>query len=321
MDKKSSDSLSDKITADFDEDLYTAVWMAIIARRHLMVSSPDIVRTQTEIEGIIRSTWNAQDVLTIRCDSSTTFESLCSLLINPTKEDAVRSVALVTGLEQTTEETQIQMAEMLRTEQFVLENRHFKAPHDLFTIIAVIEARNNRETELAKPLMQRLWFRQPHVPVELGGDSSLTSGSSSGFSMGRGTVLSESALLEKVLLMRKKVSSVTIVPEIRRYLYDIIVYTRLHRMVVGGVATFVIRDLEEFMRAICVVNDYEYCIPSVVKIAVRKLLPMRIQVLQKAENEPTLQWGSDIRLVQEMIMRWNADFIVEDVLNHVQPPI
>ncbi|GME77349.1 unnamed protein product [Ambrosiozyma monospora] len=92
-------------------------------------------------------------------------------------------------------------------------------------------------------------------------------------------------------------------------------------MVTGGIPTFLIESMHSFLKVYAAINNYDYVIPEMVKVAAKKLLPLHINILSDPNDEPTLLYGSDVRLVGQVINKWNEELVVEDIVNNVQPPV
>jgi MoxR-like ATPase len=119
---------------------------------------------------------------------------------------------------------------------------------------------------------------------------------------------------------RNKAEKVTLVPEIRQYMQDIVLFLRNHRLVDKGVSPKAGKDLEVLVRMLCVLHDYDFATPSLVAVAARKLFPFRVQVCEPID-EPSLKYGGDIKIVTQWMKKWDAELIVEDVINAVPPPL
>lgn len=125
---------------------------------------------------------------------------------------------------------------------------------------------------------------------------------------------------EQLTRMRLKMRSLTLVPDVRRYMQDIIVFTRFNRLVKSGVSPRVTHDLELLVRSLCLLQDLDFATPSIVSTAVRKMLPMKVE-LCAPEKEPSLQWGGDLDVARVWLGNWNNDLLVESILETVPPPL
>lgn len=117
-----------------------------------------------------------------------------------------------------------------------------------------------------------------------------------------------------------KGQDITLVPDIRQYMQDIVLFLRNHRLVSKGVSPKSVKDFEFLVRMLSVLHDYDFATPSLVAIAAKKLFPFRIQVCHPID-EPTLKYGGDIKIVAQWMKKWDSELIVEDIINCVPPPL
>lgn len=130
------------------------------------------------------------------------------------------------------------------------------------------------------------------------------------------TIISESYLQ----MMRERMKALTIIADIKRYMQDIVVFLRTHRLVRRGIPTKAVKDFDLLVRALCTLHDYQYATPSIVAIAARKVFPLKIELCHP-EDEPTLNYGGDINIITNWLKKWDQSLIIEDVLNNVEPPL
>lgn len=119
---------------------------------------------------------------------------------------------------------------------------------------------------------------------------------------------------------RKRAEKITIVPDIRQYIQDTVLFVRNHRLVAKGVSPKASKDLEFLVRLLCVLHDYDFATPSLVAVAARKLFPFRIEICNP-KDEPSLKYGGDIKIVTQWMKKWDTELVVEDVINVVPPPL
>lgn len=67
-------------------------------------------------------------------------------------------------------------------------------------------------------------------------------------------------------------------------------------------------------------HNLSYVPPSLVALAARKVYPHRI-IITTPENERSMQWGSDIKAVREMLEGMTVEDIIEEVLTQVEVPL
>lgn len=68
------------------------------------------------------------------------------------------------------------------------------------------------------------------------------------------------------------------------------------------------------------VENSDYATPTLVAKAARKVFPLKVDICRRPEDEPTLHYGSDIKLISNWLQKWDAELIIEDVLNIVPAP-
>jgi hypothetical protein len=67
-------------------------------------------------------------------------------------------------------------------------------------------------------------------------------------------------------------------------------------------------------------HSLSFITPSLVALAVRKIYPHRL-VLMKAKRERSLQWGSSLDAVTELLRDVTVEDIIEEVLESVETPL
>ena len=67
-------------------------------------------------------------------------------------------------------------------------------------------------------------------------------------------------------------------------------------------------------------HGLDYIPPSLIALAVRKVYRHRI-VLARPENERSLQWGSDLKAIDELMAGITIDDVIEEVLQTVETPL
>lgn len=67
-------------------------------------------------------------------------------------------------------------------------------------------------------------------------------------------------------------------------------------------------------------HSLQFVTPSLVILATRKIYPHRIQIVAP-ENERSLQYGSDIRVVTALLKVATPESVIEEVLALVETPL
>lgn len=111
--------------------------------------------------------------------------------------------------------------------------------------------------------------------------------------------------LEHIVQCRKKVQNVTIHPSIRRYVLDIIVHIRMHRLSRqasgGGASTASLRDVLDLCQMLSFKDKRDFVIPESVKLACQWYFPMHMDLIGESSEEISLLYGSNPILVQELV--------------------
>ncbi|QDS77278.1 hypothetical protein FKW77_004010 [Venturia effusa] len=115
-------------------------------------------------------------------------------------------------------------------------------------------------------------------------------------------------------------SKVRLSSDVRCYLHDIVVFTRMHRAVASGVSAMATRHLYALVNALAPLHGIDYVTPSLVALAARKIYTHRL-VITAPENERSTQWGSSVEAVAELLEGVTVEDIIEDVLETVQVPL
>ncbi|OWB83905.1 hypothetical protein B5S33_g2541 [[Candida] boidinii] len=350
FDVKRLSLVSSELGLAFDEDLFMALWLSLVAKRNILVASSNAQLTAKEIKYIMRDVWGIRNLLVINCNTNTEFTDVKKIIesgvsdINgatnygssetdeslpaaynlntaseglPTNSDNASMVVLFIGLELTTRKVQQQLLNFIEIERV-------KPERELFTLIPIIESKKSLEIDLDPFLLEAIWFRQTHTANSsysfIENSNSISSSEISpvrtDFPLQNETETNQQ--IKKLRILKEKIN---INPDISRYIYDIMIFARMHRMVSGGLPTYIRRDLEAFVTYLAAVNGYQYIIPKMVVLACQKLLPLKLRLVSIPEEELTLMYGSDIRLIREVLPKWNADLVVKDVIDNVQPPI
>jgi hypothetical protein len=73
-------------------------------------------------------------------------------------------------------------------------------------------------------------------------------------------------------------------------------------------------------RVLAPLHSLTYITPSLVALAARKTYPHRV-VLAAPERERSLQWGSQLAAVKELMNGVTVEDIIEEVLENVDTPL
>lgn len=114
--------------------------------------------------------------------------------------------------------------------------------------------------------------------------------------------------------------SASITPEIRRYLQDVVVFLRMAHGVDGGVTPSATIQFVNLARYLAPLHGIDFVTPSLVALAARKIYPHRLLVA-KPERDRSMQWGSDIKALGDLLHDLTAEAIIEGVLATIPSPV
>jgi hypothetical protein len=76
----------------------------------------------------------------------------------------------------------------------------------------------------------------------------------------------------------------------------------------------------DWYRYLAPLHGLDYVTPSIVALAAKKIYPHRIQIAPP-EKERSMQYGSDLNAVQELLDGITPERVIEAVLNSVECPL
>lgn len=138
-----------------------------------------------------------------------------------------------------------------------------------------------------------------------------TASSSSSYNPFKSLTLSE---------IKEKIRSITITTEVKTYIYDLIVEVRYSRFIKGGLPTYILSDLTDFVRFKAYMLNMTYVTPAIVKRCFKIILPLRLHLIEK-EDDPTYLYGSNPALVQQLINVLDVNDVIDIAISNVRPPI
>ena len=101
--------------------------------------------------------------------------------------------------------------------------------------------------------------------------------------------------------------------EVKQYQMNIVSFLRVHRAVFSGISAVATKHFDKLAKCMAPLQGITYVTPSLVCMAARKIYPHRIHIV-KAEQDRSMQWGSDLGAVTTLLEGISADDVVEDVL-------
>lgn len=340
-------------------NLYISLHLCFVGNKNLLVSSDRIDDAESQIIKLLTETFDftkEENIRTIHCDSKTSYKDLL-LFIEKSKAVASASlkrstlrrqrsnisdsdtsklssdsdmssqpgiitptILIFKNLDKTSQGFQVSLLETIRSyERTSSKCSDLTFSKGIFLVIGLVKNINGTETSLYRYLQYYFWFRQSHIYGQMPNSSKNVSNVSLAESQrSKNSILP--LTLEDIYDGREKILKIAIVPEIRRYIHDILIFVRNHRMVTQGIPTRFVKDIGLMVRCIGYINGYQYITPYLVKIASRKIFPIKINLVNY-DREMSLNWGSDIALTKAFVEKWDADLVLENVLSTVKPPL
>ena len=76
----------------------------------------------------------------------------------------------------------------------------------------------------------------------------------------------------------------------------------------------------DISRYLAVIHGQTYVSPSLVALAIRKIYPHRITILEP-EAERSIQYGSDLKAVSAVLKEYHPSKVIEEILASVDIPV
>lgn len=96
---------------------------------------------------------------------------------------------------------------------------------------------------------------------------------------------------------------------IRRYVLDIIVHLRMHRLSrashAGGVHTRSLQDMVLLCKWVAYLKGYTFVTPEMVQTAAKQYFPWHLQLIEESKHDASTMYGSQPELVDELIDRFS----------------
>jgi len=108
--------------------------------------------------------------------------------------------------------------------------------------------------------------------------------------------------------------------EVRAYLQNVVTFLRMHRAVGGGISPRATQHFSLLVRCLAPIHGIEFVYPSLVSLAARKIYSHRITI-SSAEDEKSMQYGSDLAAVSSMLEGITPEQVIESVLEDVEVPL
>lgn len=230
------------------------------------------------------------------------------------------------------DDVQIQALELVRRRRIFSRTTVHAVP-EVFLIIGLIST-SSKDVRLNKHLVDRIFISHYHDPEdgfpnleEIDGayasdDQASTSSvvHLSTSNLQEGSKLDRRVEMKMIERLRDMGDSATMTSEIRRYLQNIVVFLRLERGVAGGVSPYATLQFEALAKYLAPLHALTFVTPSLIALAAKKIYPHRI-LMASPEKERSMQYGSDLEAVKEMLTGVSPETVIEAVLETVDCPL
>lgn len=132
-----------------------------------------------------------------------------------------------------------------------------------------------------------------------------------------GPLITESDITTLSLASRE----VSVDVEILRYQMNLVSFLRMHHAVAGGIAPLATKHFDVLIRSMAVLHGLDYVTPALVTLALRKIYLHRIRIVQDPTKERSVQWGSKVAAVEQLLEGIGPEEVMEDVIDLVDVPL
>ncbi|KAH8664072.1 hypothetical protein BX600DRAFT_512141 [Xylariales sp. PMI_506] len=115
-------------------------------------------------------------------------------------------------------------------------------------------------------------------------------------------------------------SNVVVDVDVLRYQMNLVAFMRTHHAVAGGIGPTATKHFEQLSRSMATLHGLEYVTPALVVLAARKVYLHRIRIVTPAQ-ERSMQWGSELAAVEQMLDGVGPEDVIEDVIEMVDVPL
>ncbi|KAJ5098699.1 hypothetical protein N7532_005700 [Penicillium argentinense] len=245
----------------------------------------------------------------------------------PADDVNVVNIVIAKNFNLVEDDVQVQALQLMRTRNLATEAGILHAPADFLFVPLVVRDGDLLDPPLRTHLSEHLLVSHFHDPE----DGYVYLEENEWFSDGQYSTSSvihkskakkqQRAKIDEMILnkLREASESVTTSAEVVRYIQDIVVFLRLSRAVAGGISAKSNNQFAQFAQLLAPIHGIDYLTPSIVALAARKVFRHRI-VVAKPEDDRSLQYGSDLGAVSQVLDNVTPDSILDGVLA-LEPPI
>ncbi|KAE8380904.1 hypothetical protein BDV26DRAFT_115459 [Aspergillus bertholletiae] len=319
-------------------DLEVAIYLCLAAREHCRIdaTADNIDDVAKELALICAHTFDLTCV-TIDCSEATTLDEFNSELVSANTrnsagpnnaENRAASVVVAKNFDHVADRIQLQALELMCSKKLRTYNGFVEAPEDFLFVPLVMRKTEHDQPALNFNLNDNLIIshfhgsREGFIYLEESNDW-LSDGQMSASSVVR---KSEAPLhkgrpsidYKAVEQLRGASDNVTMGADVVRYHQDIAVFLRLSRAVAGGISARSNVYFRKLSKLLAALHGIDYLTPSIVALAAKKVFRHRI-IVAKPEDDRSLQYGSDLKAVAQVLSYATPDTILDSVLTLEAP--
>ncbi|MCJ1381249.1 hypothetical protein MMC17_004358 [Xylographa soralifera] len=320
-------------------DVELALLLCLVANQHCIIETTEeaLDKLEDEIQ-LIASNVFGLSVAVVQCSRNTTLEDFSSSILisdqtpeddvsspsvnrksssfglersSPQKESRLPNVIIARHLSLAVHQVQIQALELLRTGRIFTHTAVYSAPKPFLLVVLNLAS----GTPLVKHLNDHIFLSHYHDPED--GFANIEEGSE--------WIEDDRASLSSVVhrsIARDYNRDPLFGIEVRTLNYSVIgvVLALRHRAVASGITPLATKHFELLARSLAPLHDLDFVTPSLVQLAARKVYRHRI-VIVAPEDERSMQYGSNLAAISELLEGIVPDMVIEEVLESIEVPL
>lgn len=230
----------------------------------------------------------------------------------------IANVIIAKNLDEAPKAVQIQALELMRTKRIYTRTSVQNAPKRFLFIALLAGGEGPRLTKHLNDYMFISHYHDPEDGFPNLEDIYEDDGDSSSSVVKRSPTLDAGPSWARISSLdiehlAQQSTQTTVTVEVKQYQLNIASFLRLHRAVAGGISAMATKHFDKLVRSIAPLHGLTYVTPSLVALAARKIYLHRIEIV-KPEKERSMQYGSDLDAVRELLEGVGPEEVIEDVL-------
>lgn len=314
LNNKKYEEIQNHYNVNLEPTLFTIIQIGIITNQHVILTTDMIADVSKYIQVLSSKVFGISNPAICSCHENTEWNDIGDALNDS-------NVFVLTNFDSTCREIQAYLLEGLMKSLFIFANedqstdRVVHLPED-FHVFIVNRQHSKKSNDMLYYLKDYFFFQHSFIPQD---EIDLSSRIHDLESLPPKSV---TTLVTKKELdnCREKLAQIKIIPDLKVYMQNIVVFLRTHRVVRKGISPGAVKKFDLLLRILCVLDSSSFATPTLISLAARTLFPLKIELVA-VQDEPTLHYGSDINLLEKWLPKWDAEMVVEDVLNTVPSPL